>query len=123
HRPRGRGGRPADRVAEPVRLAHEPVVRPGHLAGRLLQEPRFEAFAGPFKVEREPGEEGRRALEGRAVVAWKELEAVAVVETDIEMQLRALVVRVHHVPGADGGAMEPANVARAPPAREHGVPA
>ena len=64
------------------------------------------------------GRVGKR-LAGRG---GEKVETRTVIETDVEMKLRTILIRIHHVARAHSGTAEPANVSRRAVSRDNGDP-
>ena len=74
------------------------------------------------EVEADPGQHWRHRLDG-APTAGEERKAVAVVQAQIQVHGVTVRDRVHHVPGADRRALEPAHLIGAAASRYHGIEA
>ena len=111
------GAAPRYHVAVLVTVPLVPVVGARQLARDARQRPQGIGRFAVREVEGELRQDGRRRRERLARRGRKKVEARAVIEADIEVDLRAVLIRIHHVAGAHGGTPEPADVARGAVAR------
>src|ERR1700735_729132 len=97
------------------------IVCSWQFSGNARQRPQLVSVA-IREVEGELREDGRRCRKRLAGRGGEKVETRTVIETDVKMKLRTILIRIHHVARAHGGTTEPADVSRRAMPRDNGDP-